>query len=517
MRGGASHALFALALAACACAPGLAEQKTQVGAFDAVLVEAQGVELAPSPGVADESGGGLFLSPAGEVQRLRLDGTRAPLAPHPGNPVAVGAVRWLRPLLPHTALVGAQGGLFLAQDGWLIAPPWRSALDVEGVAAVAAAPDGTVWMAHGEGLFRLRDGALSELRLEDASVTGVTALAWAPAADGANGLWFLRGEELRVLVQLGPDRFVARPAPASLQQVRALASLTPSPSAPGQLWVATAGSLFQLTDSAWTAHDLGGGADQLLGAGRVLWARVGSRLLRYEAASVSGAEGADAPALAANLWQEAGGFSASAETPPALLAVDASGAAWVHDGQKVLCATRGRVPRLSGLDDGMRVSSEGVRVQARFSPGAAPSSVVYRLQDGEALVSAAPFFSLGGEEHGAPRAFSLLGLSEGLQTLQATATFADGALSRRTLTFEYRPTTTERVSFEKDVQPINAQRCLKCHERGPGRPLLGLAAWTANAQLIAAALRDQRMPADGPMDPALALTLQRWIAGGMQP
>ncbi len=485
-----------------------------VGTFDAVLVESQAA-LSTAPGAADESGGGMFLTADGEPARLRMDGSRAQLVAHPGNAAALGKVSALRPLGPHSALVSAEGGLFVAQGGWIIAPSWRAHLPVDGLVATATGADGTAWIAHQQGLFRVSNGELSELKLDGASVEGLTALAAAPAEDGANGIWFAQGDLLRVGVQLTRENFTVRTSSREVKGIVSLVSLTPSSTARGELWVVTQKTLHRRSGEGWFTYDLGGTLDQVMSAGRVLWVRVGARLLRYEADSVSATVQASSDPLATGKWEQAAGVPG--ETP-VLLGVDASGSAWVQSGDASYCVSRGRIPRLFGLDDAMRISTDEVVVQARFPPGPEPLAVIYRLQDGEEVNANAPAFSLGGEESdGRLRAFSLAGLPAGLYTLGATATYMDGTRARRTLTFEYRPGSNEVLSFEKDIQPIHVARCQKCHQSGPGRPLTNLDAWTANAQLILGAVKDQRMPADGPLDPALSLKIQRWVSGGMKP
>jgi ligand-binding sensor domain-containing protein len=70
---------------------------------------------------------------------------------------------------PYPALVATDRGLYVAESGWLIQPAWRDALPAEGLKATALADNGVAWIAHEKGLFRIEDGALSELK--DSAVT----------------------------------------------------------------------------------------------------------------------------------------------------------------------------------------------------------------------------------------------------------------------------------------------------------------------------------------------------------
>ncbi len=84
--------------------------------------------------------------------------------------------------------------------------------------------------------------------------------------------------------------------------------------------------------------------------------------------------------------------------------------------------------------------------------------------------------------------------------------------------FDFQPVSPGRCSgCDKDIRPIYEARCAKCHISGPGRPLSTYELWKENANLITAAVRDQRMPADGPLDPQLITLIQRWVASGAKP
>ncbi|MFY0584163.1 hypothetical protein ACN28S_66465 [Cystobacter fuscus] len=74
------------------------------------------------------------------------------------------------------------------------------------------------------------------------------------------------------------------------------------------------------------------------------------------------------------------------------------------------------------------------------------------------------------------------------------------------------------LGWDKDIRPIHQQRCAKCHEStGPGRSLATYELWKQNSSLIIAAVREQRMPADGPLDTQLITLIQRWAATGANP
>lgn len=497
-------ALFLAAVLSGACGEGslpLPMERPRPTSFRATEVPAK-AQLAPAPGFADQSGGGIFASAAGGLVRLRLDGSLGALEPHPGNTVAAGAVSAVFRLGPHSALVEAQNGLFLAESGWLIAPPWRDALG-PGVKATAQAADGTVWLAHTSGLYRLQEGTLSALKVGGAMLTGITAMAAAPAADGSPGVWFLREGTLSVVVATGVSTYQVREASAPLAEgevVESLAGLGPAVGTAGELWLLTNQGLLRRARDGWHRVNLGERPAQLLAAGRFLWVKSSDALLLYDAE--------------ANAWGVASDLDLSEFR---FLAADESGCAWVQLGGRSVAVSRAPAPRVTGLYEGMQVVEDGLVVRAVMPPGTAPTSVVFKLGDAE-VPATGPVYSLGGEESdGTLKAYSFAGLDAGRQALSVLARFPDGTEAKRTVSFDYQPLSTAPLSWAADIRPIHESRCAKCHTTAPGRPLNTYELWKANAALITGAVRDQRMPADGPMDPQLITRIQRWAASGAKP
>ncbi len=476
-------------------------ERPQPGTFQAVEVRAQ-AGLASTSGFADQTGGGVFASSEGKAVRLRLDGSLGPLEGHPGNAVQPGRVRATFRLGPRTALVEADNGLFLADAGWLIAPPWREALGT-GLVATAQTPDGAVWLAHASGLYRLVGGALSALKIQGVALDGITALAAAPAEDGAPGLWFLRNGELSVAVATAPGAFQVRAALPPLEEGESLVSLAavgPGQEAAGELWLLTSARLLRRSAEGWRRVDFAQRPAQLLGAGRFLWVKSSDSLLLYDAD--------------ARTWAEASGLDTREFR---FLAADESGCAWVQLGGETVAVSRAPVPRVNGLNQGAQVVEDGRVLRAVVAPGPAPVSVAFELA-GTRVPVAPPDYSMGGlEADGSPRAYSFAGMAPGRYVLSVISLLPDGSEARRAVPFEYQPLSTVVLGWDKDVRPLHEARCAKCHVQGPGRPLATYALWKENAGLITAAVRDQRMPADGPLDPQQISLIQRWAAAGAKP
>lgn len=496
-----SFLVFAAVLSA-ACGEGsFGPDRPKPTPFRPAEVPAQ-VELASTSGFADQSGGGVFASASGGLVRLRLDGSRGALEPHPGNTVESGEVTAVFRLGPHSALVEARNGLFLAESGWLIAPPWRDALG-PGVTATAQSADGAVWLAHTRGLYRLQGGMLSALKVGGGAVTGITAMAAAPAADGSAGVWFLRDGKLSVAVATGVNTYEIREASAPLDKgeaIESLAGLGPAVGTAGELWLLTNQGLLRRTRDAWYRVELAERPVQLLAAGRFLWVKSGDALLLYDAD--------------ASTW----GVASELDTRELrFLAADESGCAWVQLGGRSVAISRTPVPRVAGLHQGMQVVEDGLVVRAVVPPGAQPERVVFQL-GGVEVPATAPEYSLGGAEaDGTLKPYSFAGLETGRYALDVIARFADGTEAKRSVPFDYQPLSTAAVGWAADIQPIHESRCAKCHTTSPGRPLNTYALWKANAASITAAVREKRMPADGPLDPQLITLIQRWAASGAKP
>jgi hypothetical protein len=502
-KGGVSLPALLLVLAA-ACgdsSTSLPLERPQPAAFQPSQVQSQ-VALASGSGFADQTGGGVFVTTDGKPVRLRLDGSRAQLESHPGNTVAPGVAHAAFPLGPRTALVETDTGLFLADAGWLIETPWSSALGT-GTVATALGADGSVWLAHASGLYRLVDGQLSALKVDGAPLTGISQLAVAPAEDGAPGVWMLRDAKAYVAVATGANVYQVRPAALALEEKESLVSiagLTASKDQGAELWVLTSERLLRHKDGTWRRVEFSQRPVQLLGAGRFLWVKSSDQLLVYDAD--------------ADTW----GVATGVDTREFLfLAADESGCAWVQLGPDSVALGRARVPRVLGLNQGARVVEDGRVIRAVPPAGNEVPTMLFRIAGAE-IAAQAPDYSLGGlEKDGSPRPFSFAALDKGVQTLEVVARFLDGSEAKRAVHFDFEPVVPVEVGWEKDMLPIFQARCAKCHTSGPGRPLNTYELWKQNEALISAAVRDQRMPADGPLDPQLISLIQRWAASGAKP
>jgi hypothetical protein len=478
---------------------------------------ASSIDVAAAPSFADERGGGLFVDLAGRVVRLRADGSRSALESHPKNPVPPGPASSLWPLGPYTALVVTSRGLFIADGGWLIAPPWQQRLSAEGFVACATGLDGISWIAHQDGLFRIDGGEVKELKVGGTSLVGLTAIAVAPAADLRPGVWFAQGNTVSVAAQTGANTFSVRDSALAAEDlaagVRGIAGISASSTAEGEAWVITSKHLFQKTPTGFRRYELGLAPKQVLSSGRFLWVQSGDGLFRYDADVKS--------------WTQARGLLAV----PTLLAVDAAGTAWVRALDQTLSVSPGTPLRVAGLFQDQVVVEPDAVLQVVVSERARLTSLTWRFDDqdpirvdvskgqpGAAPQAAFVFHSLGGvEPSGRMKPVSFAALSDGWHTLRLLATSAEGDALERTIHFDFEASASVQVSWERDIQPLALSRCDKCHTTGTLPELKTYAQWKTQAAAAAAAVRDRRMPADGPLDAAGIQLFQRWASGGALP
>ncbi|HVE85631.1 MAG TPA: hypothetical protein VND93_22410 [Myxococcales bacterium] len=486
-------ALVAAALLLCSCGP-------PSSPFDPVVVPTTFL-VKDAPAFADERGDAMLIDSTDALIRVRADGNRGALEPHPGNPSPVGAVRAVFPMGPHGALVAAAGGLFVAQEGWIIDPGWASSIDSAGVTGAADPGDGTAWIASQSGLFQVNGGVLSELKVGGQSVTGITALAAAPAEDGSAGIWYSDAAGLHVVEANASQSLVVRSASLGAgdgKNALSLVALGDGERSRGELWLLSASGLFRLSAGGWRSVGMGAQPEGLAARGRVAWVSAGGKLWRYDADR--------------DAWEIARGL-----TGLRLLAADAAGGAWISFGGTARSVGRDRVPRLVGLDEGEVMAVSDLTVRALPPPGADALTVTYQLET-EQVVAGPSVFSLGGEApDGSLLSYSLLGLASGPHTLRATAQYSDGTEATREVPFQYTPYDNATLSWATDIYPIHVDRCSRCHDTGPGHDLSTYELWKADAARIAQAVSDRRMPADGPLDPLARTKIIRWAQTGAAP
>lgn len=507
--------LLLLALGAMACDEVSTPEPLAPESFEPVTLGTD-LDLSAAPSFADERGGGIFIDLAGRVVRVRPNGERGVLESHPRNTVLPGPATAVFPLGPYNALVATTRGVFVVDQGWLISPPWQAELDGPGLTGAALGEGGVAWLAHAQGLYRLEGGALSEFTLGGERLGGVTALGLAPTLDGTPGLWFAREGKLYAAAQRSRTEFEVRDSGLSADTlaggVLGLAGIAPSRESGGELWAITAAGLLLYTGTSWRQYTLPQTPRSLVAAGRFAWLSAGDALYRYDGDT--------------RRWATVSGLAAT----PTVLGVDTAGAAWVRVGTQTLSLNRAPAPRLTGLHQGARVYDGQLVLQAAVASDGGVEALSWALDDeapqdvalAKGAVGAGPtagltFHSLGGVEAGGTlKPVSLAALANGRHLLTVTAK-AGATTATRRVHFEFLGAAGAAVSWATDVAPLNAERCAKCHGMGIEPELITFEQWRTHAAAISAAVRDRRMPADGPLDEAGIQTIVRWVNGGVLP
>jgi hypothetical protein len=468
-------------------------------------------------GFADQRGGGVFVDDQGRAVRLRADASVAALESHPDNHAPPGKVRRVLATGADSAWVVADNGVYVARAGWLY--ELRAGIDLaaEDVIAAAVSGDDQAFIALRQGLFRVSGDDLAELKRGDESITNVSALAVAPAPSGGPALWFVQDGALHYAEQTANTAYAIHEAglpAAATGQMLALGGVSAAPNAPGELWLLTPHGLWQHTPArGFRAFVLPAPGSALLSAGRFVWLRCGAELYRYDADHNSWGRLSDPP------------------SSPQLLASDATGSLWLRsDAGSELLAEPG-LPRVLGLFEGSRVYAPDLALSVHLAASDAPENVTFALDDGEHVERSVAdarsddadmggdlIFSLAGfDAAGNVQTYSFAARTAGMHTLTVSARHDDGTTARA-LHFEMRDTSSQKLSWAKDVQPIYAARCAKCHAgMGPGHLLNSFDLWSAQASAIVAAVTEKRMPADGPLDASQIQLITRWAAAGSAP
>jgi hypothetical protein len=482
--------------------------------FD-VVAQPTALTLSAAPSFADERGGGVFVDLTGGVVRVRPNGERGVLEPHPRNTIAPGPASGVFGLGPSNALVATDRGLFVADQGWLIAPSWQDVLPAEGLLGTTISADGVAWLVHTQGLYQLDHGVLTEFKVRDASLSGLTAMAAAPTLDGTPGIWFAHDGKLFSAGQTSKTEFTVRESGLGATTlsggVVGMVGITPSRDTGGELWAITKSSLLLYTGVSWRQYTLPAAPRKLLGAGRFAWLQAGDAIYRYDADTRG--------------WAEAKGLEAAGT----LLSADAAGNAWVRVGEQTLSISPRVMPRVRGLAQNTKIYDAQLVIETSLPTTEMPDSLTWDLEGtvgtletskstvGDGPTAGLRLFSLGGvEPSGLLKPITLSKLTDGWHELTVTATTGETATKRRVY-FEFLGAANATVSWAQDIREIGLARCSGCHAVNTSPELITYAEWKMNAPAIAAAVRDSRMPADGPLDAAGVAAIVRWVNGGAQP
>lgn len=230
------------------------------GPTNAWTTTAGGLPLAPVTGLAVDSAGRAWASSGGAYQGVSmLDGdVWRRMGPEQG--MDVGFV--------HRVFIDAEGDLWMAslgrgdgvgagvyrrgQDGVVTYMSREWGMPEERAYALAWAPDGTLWVASGLGLYRVADGVATRFELGEGQA-GHSHL-WDVALDADGQPWVaFNPMEAGGLGYVDPDgtiHGIMPPGPAPVRRVWSVLF-----DAQGALWTGTEGGVLRFKDGVWALFD----------------------------------------------------------------------------------------------------------------------------------------------------------------------------------------------------------------------------------------------------------------------
>ena len=166
--------------------------------------------------------------------------------------------------------------------------------------------------------------------------------------------------------------------------------------------------------------------------------------------------------------------------------------------------------RTSGVTDGAFVFDTRLELEVVPGSGRPPRSVSF-VVDGSSLGTrtTAPW---GWGSDGA-RLLDVDKLSFGAHRLDVIATYEGGVTRKRSIGVEYGSPLGRVPSYAKDIAPLYAARCSRCHSGGVARDLSGYGRLSSKASAVRASIREGRMPPDIKLDAMSAAMFTSWIDG----
>jgi hypothetical protein len=166
--------------------------------------------------------------------------------------------------------------------------------------------------------------------------------------------------------------------------------------------------------------------------------------------------------------------------------------------------------RSSGLEDGAPLLDTRAELEVVPPRGARIASLAFVL-DGKPLVSRtqAPW----GWGADGVRALDLTSIGFGPHRVDLTARLADGRTLSRAIRFTYVSRLGRVPTYDRDVAPLYAAHCARCHGNGVAHDLDGYDALAGEAGAVRKALREARMPPDILLDPVSIDVFTAWADG----
>ncbi|MCB9732867.1 MAG: hypothetical protein H6745_09675 [Deltaproteobacteria bacterium] len=395
------------------------------------------------------------------------------------------------------ALVGRARGRARAARGRALAETPLAAMFAADPVEDLRAGGGSVWVASGEALWRLRAGAIARVA-PGGLASGAARLAWGPPAGGTPALWVAAGGGVYALAD-GAAGLAAWP------EQPLLAATALAASGDGTLWAVTDEGAWRRTSAA------------------VWWELA---LPEAPVAVVGGADGAWLAAADGRLFHAVGAALSEIENAPAgtFWGPGPDGTLLVAGSSGVAQVAPGRVLRVEGLKRGVVLEATATVAVRPSQPGEVEA--VAATIDG-----AAAEVVEGGE--GEARTFTVTvdphALESGAHELAVTVTWADATLAERL------PFSVDHVTWADDIGPLYVSTCANCHNAVDGASTAVLdtpAAWRSRidcvvcrvsypydpslAECLACDDTPSTMPPTGPLPSSEAELIREWRRDGLR-
>jgi hypothetical protein len=189
-------------------------------------------------------------------------------------------------------------------------------------------------------------------------------------------------------------------------------------------------------------------------------------------------------------------------TGAAAILIDAAGNVLYFEAEDTL--------RSSGIDEGAVVLDTRAELEMIPPRAARVASLAFTL-DGKPLASRTqPPWGWGTE---GARAIDLSSIGFGPHRVDVGAKYADGRTLARTIHFTYASPLGRVPTYDRDIAPLYAAHCARCHGNGVAHDLDGYDALSGEAGAARKAVREGRMPPDILLDPVSVEVFTAWADG----
>jgi hypothetical protein len=184
------------------------------------------------------------------------------------------------------------------------------------------------------------------------------------------------------------------------------------------------------------------------------------------------------------------------------LVVDAKGNVFRFEAEAAL--------HLSGISDGEQIIDTRLELEVLPPRSRGLATVAFSVDGKPLAMRDRPPWGWG---EGGARVRDLKGLSFGPHRIEAVARDEEGHALERSIRIAYTSPLRRIPTYDKDIAPIYAAHCARCHSNGIAHELGGYDALAAERSLLRAAVREARMPPDILLDRVSTAVITAWVDG----